>query len=275
MATINELIAALNAKSDSISSTYNERMTPLVDRANKTLDNMDGILGVQEVLPIDRDETESFTTTNIVDGPQTEVGLTETGVPIIGAEAPLAPQNFFSNTIDSIKNYIQEGGMIGKVARGIGSLVPEMDPRQSALRSFYGYDSIGRVPVGDPTNPNLMAGYNPVSGGALNFLTGGRLGEPTNYGLQRAYQKRIDMRTDPKTLARIDKLSEERQKAFFDKTKALQDAKIQESMMLDRVNEDTAFREYNKDPGAASYSGSYDVTDDTSYSDPFNLGGGE
>ena len=39
MATINELIAELNAKSDSITSTYNERMTPLVDRANKTLDN--------------------------------------------------------------------------------------------------------------------------------------------------------------------------------------------------------------------------------------------
>ncbi len=269
MATINELIAALNKSSDNILANAAELNTT-ADSMNQ---NLDGILGVQEVQPLDRDETESFTTTNIVDGPQTEVGLTETGVPIIGAEAPLAPQNFFSNTIDSIKNYIEEGGMIGKVARGIGSLVPEMDPRQSALRSFYGYDSIGRVPQGE-----LMAGYNPVSGGALNFLTGGRLGEPTNYGLQRAYQKRIDMRTDPKTLARINKLSEERQKAFFDKTKALQDAKIQESMMLDRVNEDTAFRDYRDDPN--SYSGGQTTTnvggqDITTYSDPFDLGGGE
>jgi hypothetical protein len=266
MATLNELIAALNAKSDSILANA-AKLNTTADSMNQ---NLDGILGVQAVTPLDRDETESFTTTNVVDGPQTEVGLTETGVPIIGAEAPPAPGNFFSDTIDSVKNYLTSGGIIGKVARGIGSLVPEMDPRQSALRNFYGYDSIGRVPQGE-----LMAGYNPVSGGALNFLTGGRLGQPTNYGLQRAYQKRIDMRTDPKTLARISKLSEDRQKAFFDKTKALQDAKIQESMMLDRVNEDRAFREYNKDPGAASYSGSYDPSDDTSYSDPFDLGGGE
>ena len=116
MATLNELIAALNAKSDSMLANA-AKLNTTADNMNQTLD---GILGVEEVQPLDRDETESFTTTNVVDGPQTEVGLTETGVPIIGAEAPLAPQNFFSNTIDSIKNYIQEGGMIGKVARGVG-----------------------------------------------------------------------------------------------------------------------------------------------------------
>ena len=79
------------------------------------------------------------------------------------------------------------------------------------------------------------------------------------------------MRTDPKTLARIDRLSPERQKAFFDKTKELQRAKIEESMMLDRVNRDTAYRDDIGD----SYSGSYDPSDDTSYIDPFDLGGGE
>lgn len=117
MATINELIAALNAKSDSISSTYNERMTPLVDRANKTLDNMDGILGVQEVLPIDRDETESFTTTNIVDGPQTEVGLTGTGEAIMGTDIP-APRNILSDTVDAAKNYLESGGLMGIATLG-------------------------------------------------------------------------------------------------------------------------------------------------------------
>jgi hypothetical protein len=35
-----------------------------------------------------------------------------------------------------------------------------------------------------------MAGYNPVSGGALNFITGGKMGEPTTYGLDKAYDKR-------------------------------------------------------------------------------------
>ena len=74
-----------------------------------------------------------------------------------------------------------------------------------------------------------------------------------------------------KNLARIANLSQERQDAFAQKTKDLQRAKIQESMMLDRVNRDTAYRDDIGD----SYSGSYDVTDDTSYSDPFDLGGGE
>jgi hypothetical protein len=36
-----------------------------------------------------------------------------------------------------------------------------------------------------------MAGYNPVSGGFLNTITGGRLGEPTTFGLQEAYNTRI------------------------------------------------------------------------------------
>ena len=258
MATLNELIAALNASSDNILANA-DRLNTTADSMNQ---NLDGILGVQEVIPLDRDETESFTTTNVVDGPQTEVGLTETGAPIIGAEAP-TPPNFLSDTVNAVKDYIQGGGMIGMVARGIGSL--QRDPRQAALDNFYGSVSNGTIQSG------LMAGYNPVSGGALNFLTGGRLGEPTNYGLQRAYQKRIDMRTSPETLARIANLSQERQDAFAQKTKDLQRAKIQESMMLDRGNRDTAYRDDIGD----SYSGSYDVTDDTSYSDPFDLGGGE
>ena len=41
--------------------------------------------------------------------------------------------------------------------------------------------------------------------------------------------------------------------------------------MLDQVNQNTAYRDDIGD----SYSGSYDASDDTSYSDPFDPGGGE
>ena len=65
-------------------------------------------------------------------------------------------------------------------------IVPPQDPRQTALDELYpDRTSAGTIASG------LMKGYNPVSGGALNFLTGGKLGEPTNYGLQRAYNTRI------------------------------------------------------------------------------------
>jgi hypothetical protein len=36
-----------------------------------------------------------------------------------------------------------------------------------------------------------MKGYNPVSGGFLNTITGGRVGEPTKFGLEEAYNTRI------------------------------------------------------------------------------------
>lgn len=180
MATINELIAALNAKSDSISSTYNERMTPLVDRANKTLDNMDGILGVQEVLPIDRDETESFTTTNIVDGPQTEVGLTGTGEAIMGTDIP-APRNILSDTVDAAKNYLEGGGLMGIAARGIGTLFEALLPqslKDSPIDKFNRGFAVENY--GDPFNyglgPGNLTGVDPFG---INTVSG--LGDYQKY----------------------------------------------------------------------------------------------
>ena len=95
------------------------------------------------------------------------------------------------------------------------------------------------------------------------------MGQEPTYGLQNAYQKRID--TIKNTLARKYADGDYSGTQLDERLKALQDAKIQESMMLDRVNRDTAYRDDIGD----SYSGSYDVKDDTSYSDPFDLGGGE
>jgi len=76
------------------------------------------------------------------------------------------------------------------------ALLPKEDPVITQSRDYfsglYGLDDIGRIAQGDPNDPNLMAGYNPISGGLLNMLTKGKFGDPTNVGLDRAYQKRID-----------------------------------------------------------------------------------
>ena len=70
------------------------------------------------------------------------------------------------------------------------SILPEPKPEFTNIRNFYGdrfgLDSIGRVASG------IMKGYNPVSGGFLNTITGGRFGQPTNYGLAGAMQRRIE-----------------------------------------------------------------------------------
>ena len=65
-------------------------------------------------------------------------------------------------------------------------IVPPQDPRQTALDELYpDRTSAGTIASG------LMKGYNPVSGGFLNTITGGRVGEPTKFGLEEAYNTRI------------------------------------------------------------------------------------
>ena len=75
----------------------------------------------------------------------------------------------------------------GNILRNI---LPEQDPRATGIRNFYrpyeGLTSTGSIASG------IMKGYNPVSGGFLNMITGGKFGKPTQYGLARAMQKRIE-----------------------------------------------------------------------------------
>jgi len=71
----------------------------------------------------------------------------------------------------------------------LGNVLPKQDPRATGIRNFYspeGQTSTGSIASG------IMKGYNPISGGFLNMITGGKFGKPTNYGLARAMQKRIE-----------------------------------------------------------------------------------
>ena len=85
-------------------------------------------------------------------------------------------------------------GFASKLPLGIVGMLPERDPRQNAVDAFYS----------DPNTRGLMSQipgmnqYNTVSGGLLNMLTGGKMGEETTYGLSGAIDKR--MATIQKTL---------------------------------------------------------------------------
>lgn len=271
MATLNELIAQLNASSDNILSNANSLNTT-ANNMNQTLDGMgvNEISGIQGILPDAKDTyQENMYTGQLPDSFSNNLTQDTTALVPQNLEPNITNQNnngIISQLKDTIGNYFQGGGTLGMAANFLSNLVPDMDPRQVALRNYYGYDNIGRVPQGQ-----LMAGYNPVSGGLLNMLSGGKYGQPTNYGLQNAYQKRID--TINRTLARKYADGDYSGTQLDERLKQLENAKIQESMMLDKVNENTAFENYQNNPN--SYSGSYDASDDTSYSDPFDLGGGE
>jgi len=148
----------------------------------------------------------------------------------------------------------------GLIMRGIGQYMPERDPRQTALNQFYDVNN-GTIQSG------LMKDYNPVSGGLF--------GTPINYGLQDAYQKRID--TINKTIKRKSAANENYDDTeLTNRRNQLSLNKINESMMLDNVNENTAYKNELGD----SYSGGDTTTNVagqniTSYNDPFDPGGGE
>ena len=85
--------------------------------------------------------------------------------------------------------------------------LPKQDPRATGIQDFYspeGLTSTGSVASG------IMQGYNPVSGGFLNMITGGKFGEPTQYGLSGAMQRRIENiigRRAPQTNSSRSKIS--------------------------------------------------------------------
>ncbi len=75
------------------------------------------------------------------------------------------------------------GVPISLIARGLEAVLPDRDPRQTALEGLYDVKD-GTIQSG------LMKGYNPVSGNPL---------DPT-YGLQEAYQDRIMLRAENERL---------------------------------------------------------------------------
>jgi len=178
----------------------------------------------------------------------------------------------FEDEEDEKFNFMDYIPFVGdkSIMQGILKALPQNDPRATSIRDYYGgqgnLTSTGSIASG------LMTGYNPVSGGFLNTITGGRFGSPTKYGLQRAYEKRINTiqdtlkRKDSQVLRdRLDKLREE---------KAAELNSLQQAQS--RKDYNTIQDAYQNQTGQDSgYSGSYDPSDDTSYSDPFDPGGGE
>ena len=72
----------------------------------------------------------------------------------------------------------------------LNEFLPKESPEVKGMKRFY-RDQYGLTDTGQVAS-GIMARYNPVYGGALNMLTGGRFGEPTQFGLARAMQKRIE-----------------------------------------------------------------------------------
>lgn len=118
------------------------------------------------------------------------------------------------------------------VIGGIINMLPERNQVARSLDELYpNRNTAGTISSG------LMQGYNPISGGFLNTITGGKYGNPTTYGLQNAYQKRIDTinKTEARKIAKGLELSDELKQRRDDlkAAKATELQKIQEANLGD------------------------------------------
>lgn len=118
------------------------------------------------------------------------------------------------------------------VIGGIINMLPERNQVARSLDELYpNRNTAGTISSG------LMQGYNPISGGFLNTITGGKYGNPTTYGLQNAYQKRIDTinRTEARKIAKGLELSDElkQRRDNLKAAKATELQKIQEANLGD------------------------------------------
>jgi hypothetical protein len=103
----------------------------------------------------------------------------------------------------SIRTFDQYNPYAYRTLTGIEQLMSKLPVNRGAifqnelLGGGFKLDNIGRIVTDNYNTPEgIMAGYNPVSGGLLNMLTGGKYGEPTTYGLDKSYDQRRETIAD-------------------------------------------------------------------------------
>lgn len=109
------------------------------------------------------------------------------------------------NVLDLLANFIPGRG----IASFLAGILPKESPEVRATKDFYARN-YGLTPSGSIAS-GIMQGYNPVSGGFLNMITGGRYGRPMQVGLADAARRRIENivnRRAPQTEASRAKIQE-------------------------------------------------------------------
>ena len=93
----------------------------------------------------------------------------------------------------AIANY-GKNSLLGRGLSALGDMLPvnrRAILENELLGGGFMLNNTGKIVSNDYNTPQgIMAGYNPVSGGLLNMLTGGKKGEPATYGLDKSYDKR-------------------------------------------------------------------------------------
>ena len=137
---------------------------------------------VEGALGVDPLEKQDFVTQEDVDNPK---GLLK--------KLGISPDFDIKKALIETGVNLIAGVPITLIAKALEAVLPDRDPRQNALDEFYTTGAGAQYM--DPSSPNYIPGmenYNTVSGGGLYTLSGGQKGEEPTYGLQEAYQDRIN-----------------------------------------------------------------------------------
>jgi hypothetical protein len=203
-------IVPINQQQGIMVPAYETSQLDLVDQINQGPRNIGAPMTLEEtmagsVLPPDPRRFQSiFPTTGIMQqaplqnlGIDTSYGVVEQSQEYIDA----VDKNQESGIMKLLKFLIP--------GSSIANFLPKPSPESIAMKKFYG-SQFGLTPTGSVAS-GIMKDYNPVSGGFLNMITGGKFGQPTNYGLAGAMQRRIQNilgRRIPQTAASAAKVAE-------------------------------------------------------------------
>jgi hypothetical protein len=120
----------------------------------------------------------------------------------IGQTVGPNPDLYYAPLTD-IEQLLNKLPTFGGIKKGLDALADKLPVNRTAifqnelLGGGFMLDDIGRIVTDNYNTPEgIMAGYNPVSGGLLNMLTGGEYGEPTTYGLDKSYDQRRETIAD-------------------------------------------------------------------------------
>jgi hypothetical protein len=108
----------------------------------------------------------------------------------------LADSSYLYPQKTGIEQLLSKLPTFGGIKKGLDALGDMLQDKGSIFKNeLLGQgiklDNIGRIVTDNYNTPEgIMAGYNPVSGGLLNMLTGGAYGEPTTYGLEKSVAER-------------------------------------------------------------------------------------
>jgi len=142
MATLNELIAQLNASSDRILADA-DRMNIAADNMNKTLDDQLGVKevsGVAELLSPGRTIGEQRDADMYATGQLQYSDVLPQDYGYVGANAAFPKKGILSQLGDTFQKYIGSGGIIGM----IGSALPKRSALDSYMIDTYGgYGDMG------------------------------------------------------------------------------------------------------------------------------------